>query len=78
MTHYFAGISTYKDIWFDRSVGLYGWMDTVFPDWVDNVALVLAVAVALLCGRELLVRRGALGARVPSSRRTPRSPSACC
>jgi hypothetical protein len=65
MTHYFSGMTTFKDIWFDRSVGMYGWMDTVFPRWVDNVALVLAGAVALLCGRELLARRAALVARLP-------------
>ncbi|MGH2854853.1 MAG: DUF2142 domain-containing protein [Solirubrobacteraceae bacterium] len=65
MPHYFNGMTTYKDIWFDRSVGLYGWMDTVFPTWVDNVALVPAAAVALLCGRELFVQRDALRARLP-------------
>ncbi|HSZ70020.1 MAG TPA: DUF2142 domain-containing protein [Solirubrobacteraceae bacterium] len=65
MTPYFKGIATYKDIWFDRSVGLYGWMDVTFPGWVDSVALVLACAVALLCARELLARRAALRARVP-------------
>ncbi len=65
MTHYFNGLATYKDIWFDRSVGLYGWMDTLFPAWVDNVALVPAAAIALLCGRELVVRRAALRARLP-------------
>ncbi len=65
MAHYFQGMTTYKDIWFDRSVGLYGWMDTMFPGWVDNVALVPAAAVALLCGRELFVRRDALRARLP-------------
>jgi hypothetical protein len=65
MTPYFTGLTTYKDIWFDRSVGLYGWMDTMFPTWVDNVALVPAAAVALLCGRELVVRRDALRARLP-------------
>ena len=59
MTRYFAGITTYKDIWFDRSVGLYGWMDTVFPTWVDNVALIPATLVALLCGRGLIAGRGA-------------------
>jgi hypothetical protein len=64
MTHYFPGITTFKDIWFDRSVGLYGWMDTTFPVWVDNVALVPAAAVALLCGRELLAQRHALRARL--------------
>jgi 4-amino-4-deoxy-L-arabinose transferase-like glycosyltransferase len=63
MTHYFDGILTSKDIWFDRSVGLYGWMDTMFPVWVDNVALIPAAAVAVLCGRELFARRHALRAR---------------
>jgi 4-amino-4-deoxy-L-arabinose transferase-like glycosyltransferase len=63
MPHYFPGIATYKDIWFDRSVGLYGWMDVYFPTWVDNVALVPAGAIALLCGRELLRERTALRAR---------------
>jgi hypothetical protein len=43
---------------------MYGWMDTTFPVWVDNVALVPAAAVALLCGRELLACRGALWARL--------------
>lgn len=65
MTHYFTGLATYKDVWFDRSVGLYGWLDTTFPGWVDNVALVPAAAVVLLCARELLARRHALRARLP-------------
>ncbi len=65
MTQYFKGMAPYKDIWFDRSVGLYGWMDTMFPGWVDNVALAPAAVVALLCGRELLARRDALRARLP-------------
>jgi hypothetical protein len=64
MTQYFSGIATYKDIWFDRSVGLYGWMDTTFPGWVDNLALVLAVVVALLCLRELFLRRDVLQTRL--------------
>jgi 4-amino-4-deoxy-L-arabinose transferase-like glycosyltransferase len=65
MVHYFAGVSTFRDIWFNRFVGLYGWIDTEFPVWVDNVALVLAAAIALLCGRALIVRRTALRARLP-------------
>ena len=51
MTHYFDGLSTWREMWFDRSVGFYGWMDTMFPAWVDNVALVLATPVALVCAR---------------------------
>jgi hypothetical protein len=65
MTRYFAGISTWKDIWFDRSVGLYGWMDTMLPPWVDNLALILAVGVLALCGREMLINRASLRARLP-------------
>jgi hypothetical protein len=65
MPHYFLGIAPYREVWFDRSVGLYGWMETTFPVWVDNVALVLAVAVAVLCGRELVASRAALRARLP-------------
>lgn len=65
MDHYFAGITTWRDIWFDRFVGLYGWMDTTFPTWVDNVALILALPVALLCARELIVRRQSIRSRLP-------------
>ena len=65
MTHYFAGLSTWREVWFDRSVGFYGWMDTIFPGWVDNVALALAIPVALLCVRELVRRRRRLRARLP-------------
>ena len=30
----FAGVFTTRQIWFDWYVGLYGWLDTTFPDWV--------------------------------------------
>ena len=65
MTNYFPGLSTWRDIWFDRSVGFYGWMDTTFPSWVDNVALVIALAIAALCVRTLYTERAALRARLP-------------
>lgn len=64
MTHYFAGVATYKDIWWDRWVGFYGWMDTTFPAWVDNVALIPATIIAGLCVRELYVQRAALRDRL--------------
>ena len=64
MKHYFNGMLPIRDVWFNRSVGLYGWMDTMFPTWVDKVAFVLAVAVAALGARELWVRRRALWARL--------------
>jgi 4-amino-4-deoxy-L-arabinose transferase-like glycosyltransferase len=65
MTHYFAGLTTFKDVWFDRSVGLYGWFDTMFAPWVNDVALIPAAIVVVLCGRELLARRAALRVRLP-------------
>lgn len=65
MTHYFAGISTWREVWFDRSVGLYGWMDTMFPTWVDNVALAIAIPIALLALRAIYLERRALRARLP-------------
>jgi hypothetical protein len=65
MPHYFAGLTTWRDVWFDRSVGLYGWMDTMFPSWVDNVALVLAGIVFLLLLRALVTLRSEIKARLP-------------
>jgi hypothetical protein len=65
MPRYFAGMHTYKDIWFDRSVGLYGWMDTMFPPWVTNVALVPAAAIVLLFAAGMFASRDALRRRLP-------------
>ncbi len=65
MTHYFEGLTTWREVWFDRFVGFYGWMDTMLPGWVDGVALALALPVALLCARELVRRHRALRARLP-------------
>lgn len=65
MKPYFVGMFPLREVWFDRSVGLYGWMDTMFPTWVDNVALVIVAAIAGLCGRELYMRRDSLKARLP-------------
>lgn len=64
MTHYFAGVATYKDIWWDRWVGFYGWMDTTFPGWVENVALIPGTIIAGLCVRGLYAQRAALRVRV--------------
>jgi hypothetical protein len=64
MPPYFTGLLTIKDVWFDRSVGFYGWMDTMFPTWVTDVALVPATLVAVLCAREMYTRRHALRARL--------------
>jgi hypothetical protein len=64
MTNYFPGIATTRDLWFNRGVGFYGWLDTTFPIWVDNLALIPAAILALLCARSLVVARVALRERV--------------
>jgi hypothetical protein len=65
MTNIFPGLSTIRQLWFDRAVGLYGWLDTTFPEWVYNVALIPAGLIALLALRTLLASRAALRARLP-------------
>jgi hypothetical protein len=60
MPNDFPGIFTTRQIWFDGLVGLYGWLDTTFPAWVYDAALVPAIGLALLCGRTLIASRGAL------------------
>jgi hypothetical protein len=64
MKNEFGGLTTTRDIWFNRSVGLYGWLDTSFAPWVDDVALILVTLIALLGIRSLLARRRALRRRV--------------
>jgi len=65
MRHYFPGISTPIQMWFDRSVGFYGWNDTEFPVWVEHLALIPATVMALLCARALVAARGTLSSRLP-------------
>jgi 4-amino-4-deoxy-L-arabinose transferase-like glycosyltransferase len=64
MPVYFHGVSTTRQLWFDGLVGRYGWLDTFFPAWVYDVALIPAAAIAGLCVRELIRRRTALAERV--------------
>ncbi len=64
MPHYFHGLFTFIDVWFDRSVGFYGWMDVYFPSWVNTLALVLAIPIALLFYSELFRRRADVRARI--------------
>jgi hypothetical protein len=59
----FPGIFTTRQIWFNGLVGLYGWLDTTFPAWVYDAALVPAIGLALLCGRTVIARRSALARR---------------
>jgi 4-amino-4-deoxy-L-arabinose transferase-like glycosyltransferase len=64
MGHDFPGLSTTRDIWFNRSVGLYGWLDTPFPIWVDNIALIPAALIAILGIRGLITVRATLRRRL--------------
>jgi 4-amino-4-deoxy-L-arabinose transferase-like glycosyltransferase len=60
--NYFPGLFTPR-LWFDDYVGLYGFLDTTFPGWVDTLALIPACAIALLLGRALVQERAALRSR---------------
>jgi 4-amino-4-deoxy-L-arabinose transferase-like glycosyltransferase len=44
----FHGLTPWHALWFDRWVGLYGWLDTPMPLWLDNVALGLVAAGVVL------------------------------
>ena len=59
----FAGVFTTRQIWFDWYVGLYGWLDTTFPGWVYELALIPTGLILALCLREVSVRAGALRGR---------------
>jgi Predicted membrane protein (DUF2142) len=63
MARDFPGVSTARQIWFDRLVGSYGWLDTYFPNAVYDAALVPAGAIVVLCARSLCASRRALTAR---------------
>jgi 4-amino-4-deoxy-L-arabinose transferase-like glycosyltransferase len=59
----FGGIFTTRQIWFDWYVGLYGWLDTTFPGWVYELALLPAGLIAALCLREMFTYARALRRR---------------
>jgi hypothetical protein len=61
----FAGLSSTRELWFNRYVGLYGWLDTTFPGWVYDLALVPALAIAGSCLRAIVASSSALRARAP-------------
>jgi hypothetical protein len=63
MHAYFPGLPTTRKLWIDGFVGLYGWLDTVFPAWVYNVALIPLALLAALLLRALLAGRHALRGR---------------
>jgi hypothetical protein len=59
----FADISPPRELWFDGLVGDYGYEDTFFPRWVDNLALIPALAIVALAVREVYVHGRALRRR---------------
>jgi hypothetical protein len=62
---YFSGLQMAREVWFRGYVGLYGWLDTTFPNRVYSFALVPALALALLLGRALLQARAGIRRRAP-------------
>ncbi|HEX3518320.1 MAG TPA: DUF2142 domain-containing protein [Solirubrobacteraceae bacterium] len=64
MKDYFVGLDTWRQLWFNGLVGLYGWADTPFPNWACEVALVPAAILLLLLGRALLAERLRLRSRL--------------
>jgi 4-amino-4-deoxy-L-arabinose transferase-like glycosyltransferase len=60
----FADISPLRDLWFNGLVGEYGFEDTFFPRWVENLALIPAACIAFLAAREIFVHRFAVPRRV--------------
>ena len=64
MVSYFPGISTTRQIWFDKSVGQYGWLDTSFPVWAENIALIPVALLTILGIRELITVRATLRRRI--------------
>lgn len=50
MKVYDPGMLTTRQIWFDGFVGQYGWVETAFPEWVYDVALIPATAILAACG----------------------------
>jgi hypothetical protein len=57
MTNQFPWLAIPRQIWFDKSVGFYGWFDTSFPLWVDNAALVPVGLISILGARALIAGR---------------------
>jgi len=64
MTDQFVNFPPYTT-WFKGTIGLFGWLDTPFPEWVYRVALGIAIPLALLALLALWRRRSAVVARWP-------------
>ena len=51
--------------WFKGSIGIFGWLDTFFPNWAYVVALGIVLPIALLAVVGLVQRRALLAGRWP-------------
>jgi energy-converting hydrogenase Eha subunit C len=50
----FPGLAPWHALWFDRWVGLYGWLDTMFPLWLEKAAFVVAIGLIALAACAVL------------------------
>jgi 4-amino-4-deoxy-L-arabinose transferase-like glycosyltransferase len=64
MQNDFQGLFPPTQFWFNGYVGLYGWLDTTFPSWVYEAALIPAALIAGLCLRSLIASAAALRTRL--------------
>ncbi len=53
-----------REIWFNGFIGEFGWLDTKFANWVYDLALVIAIGILVLAGRELYRVRGVIRSRL--------------
>jgi 4-amino-4-deoxy-L-arabinose transferase-like glycosyltransferase len=53
-----------REIWFNGFIGSFGWLDYGFSRWVYDLALVIAVGIVILAGRELVAMRHAIRTRL--------------
>lgn len=53
-----------RQIWFNGFIGEFGWLDTKFANWVYDLALVIAVGILVLAGRELHRMRSVIRSRL--------------
>jgi hypothetical protein len=61
---YFPELSTTIQLWVNGFVGLYGWVDTVFPAWVYRVAHIPIALLVVLFASGLFANRASLRRRI--------------
>jgi 4-amino-4-deoxy-L-arabinose transferase-like glycosyltransferase len=65
MANDFPGAFIPREVWFNDVVGLYGWENISFPDWVQHAAVWPVIALVALSLRALVAGRRALWSRGP-------------